>query len=55
MKKYNIDKKVKENKRIKKQGNRLLTTLKNILPGNTKELRECIIINNLTNKYNGGF
>ena len=49
MKRYNIDKIVKETKRIEKQESKLIRTLTNLLPESTQELREIININNVTN------
>jgi len=49
MKRYNIDKIVKETKRIEKQESKLIRTLTNLLPESTQELREVININNVTN------
>ena len=49
MKRYNIDKIVKETKRIEKQESKLMRTLTNLLPESTQELREVININNVTN------
>ena len=49
MKRYNIDKIVKETKRIEKQETKLMRTLTNLLPESTQELREVININNVTN------
>ena len=40
MKRYNIDKIVKETKRIEKQESKLIRTLTNLLPESTQELRE---------------
>ena len=49
MKRYNIDKIVKETKRIEKQESKIMRILNNLLPENTQELREVININNVTN------
>ena len=49
MKRYNIDKIVKETKRIEKQESKIMRVLNNLLPESTQELREIININNVTN------
>ena len=50
MKRYNIDKIVKETKRVKKEENKLMEIINHLLPETTQELNEVIRINSMTNQ-----